>query len=252
MGLVRRKVPGSASSAVQEDRVGAAQREAERARYRKRGPPARRVDEPAGEQGGAGHPHVSEHAVDRQRHAGPAAPLHHQGEADRMVDRGEQADQEQAGTDLERGVRECGDHAGRAEAEEEDDHHGFAAPLVSNPACRKRTDAECDQPGRRIWDQFGIGNIPFVHQHECRRGRKDQNDQVIKEMAEIEEQEADAVASQRTGPPISICNTTSGAGWQDPWSMPTQGVIGEAGPESMIRRQVLVADGCRYAPPDRT
>ena len=148
---------------------------------------------------------------------------------------GEQADQEQADANLERSVGECGDRAGRAEAEEEDDHHRFAAPLVGNPARGKSADAECNQPGRRVRDQFGIGDVPFVHQHERRRGREDQDDQVIKEVAEVEKQEADAVASQRSGPPVSICKPTCAAGWRVPSSGLTQWVIGEAEPMSMIR-----------------
>ena len=66
---------------------------------------------------------------------------HQPGNADRMIDRAEEADQREADGDAERAGRKTRQNGGKAAADIEDHHHVFGAPAVAEPACRQRAEA---------------------------------------------------------------------------------------------------------------
>ena len=106
------------------DRVGDADRDRDDARHDEGDAPAAIVDQIAGDQRGARDAEIAPHAVHRQPHAGVLPFLRHHREADRMIDRGEHADHEQADADLQRRLREPGRDRRRAR-------------------CRRRTRPSC-------------------------------------------------------------------------------------------------------------
>ena len=97
--------------------------------------PAAMIDEIAGDQRRAGDAEIAPDAVHGEAHAGVLPLLRDDGEADRMIDRGEYADDEQADADLQRRLREGGGDRRRADADEEHGDHALAAPFVGEPAC---------------------------------------------------------------------------------------------------------------------
>ena len=64
------------------------------------------IDEIAGDEGGARNTEIAPDAVHGQPHTGVLPLLRHDGEADRMIDRGEDADDEETDADLQRRLRE--------------------------------------------------------------------------------------------------------------------------------------------------
>ena len=98
--------PGRRDLRPHQKRIGDADQDRDDARHDEGDAPAAVVDEVAGEQRRAGHAQVAQHAVDGDAHAGVLPLLHHDGEADRVVDGGKHADHEQPDADLERRARE--------------------------------------------------------------------------------------------------------------------------------------------------
>ena len=177
-----------------EHRVGDPEADGDHAGEHERIAPAAGVDEPPGEQRGGGNAEVTEHAVDRERDAGLRSPVHDHREADGVVDRGEHADREQSGRNLDRGVRHRRRDRARPDADEEDDHHALAAPLVREPPRRYRADAECDEPRRGVRNERGVAHAPFLGEPQRRDRREDQHEEVVEEVPDVEEQEVQAFA----------------------------------------------------------
>ena len=158
--------------------------------------PASVVDEVAGDQRRTRHAQVAPHAVDGDAHARVLPLLHHEGEADRVVDRGKHADHEQADADLQRRAREGRGNRGEPDADEEHAHHALAAPLVREPAGRQREHAEREEPGCCVFQEIGIAEAPLAVQRKRRHGGEDQREQMIQEVPEVEQQEVQALAHE--------------------------------------------------------
>ena len=117
-----------------------------------------------------------------------------------MVDRREEADGGEAERDLERRPREGGHDRARADAEEEDHDHPFAAPLVREPAGRDRGHPEGDESRRRVGDEGGVAHPPLVGEPQRGDGREDEHEEVVEEVPDVQEQEAETVARHTAFP----------------------------------------------------
>ena len=162
-------------------------------RQHERVSPAARVDQNAGQERCGGHPEIAEHAVDRQRHAGLPAALHHHRQPYGVVDGRENADREEAGRDRERRIGQRRGDRARADPEKEDDHHPLAAPLVRDPSGRDGADAEGDESGRGERNERRVTHLPLRGQPERGDGREDQHEEMVEEVPDVEKQEADPV-----------------------------------------------------------
>ena len=111
-----------------------------------------------------------------------------------MIDRGENADHEQADPDLQRRLRKAGRDRGEPDPDEEHDHHALAAPFVGEPSRRIREDPEREEAGRRVFQKLAVGEIPFARERERRDGGEDQREQVIEKVPDVEKQEMRAIA----------------------------------------------------------
>ena len=151
--------------------------------------PAAVIDEIAGDQRGAGDAEIAPDAVDGEAHAGAAPFLDHDRQPDRMIDRREDADDEQADADLQRrlGNRRC--QRGEPDADEEHHHHAMPAPFVGEPACRQRKYSEREEARGRVFQQVGVAEAPFPRQRQRRDGGEYQREQMVEEMADVEQQE---------------------------------------------------------------
>jgi hypothetical protein len=147
------------------------------------------VDEIAGQQRRAGDAEVAPHAVHRDAHAGVLPLGGDDGEPDRMIDRREHADDEQADADLQGRLRKSGGDRGEADADEEHAHHALAAPFVGEPPGRQGEQAEGEEAGSGIGEQIAVADAPLAAERQRRHGGEDQGEQVIEEMADVEQQE---------------------------------------------------------------
>ena len=96
------------------------------------------------------------------------------------------------------GVRaKAGGDRGEADADEEHAHHALAAPLVGEPAGGQREHAEREEAGRGVFQEIGIAQAPLAMQRQRRHGGEDQREQVVEEVADIEQQEMQALAHER-------------------------------------------------------
>ena len=192
----------------QEQRVGRAEADGDGAGQDEGATPAPGVDEPAGEQRGGGDPQVAEHAVDRERDAGLLPSVHDHRETDRMVDRGEHPDREQPQRDLDGGARQRRGDRARPDADEEDHHHPFPAPLVRDPSGRDGADPERDEPRRGVGDERRVAHAPLLGEPQRRHRREDQHEEVVEEMPDVEEQEVQAIARHLgRRAPDPVCGT---------------------------------------------
>ena len=82
-------------------------------------------------------------------------------------------------------------------ADEEHAHHAVAAPLVGDPAGGKREYAEGEETGRGVLQELGIAQAPLAMQRERRHRGEDQREQMVEVMADIEQQEMQALAHKR-------------------------------------------------------
>ena len=113
-----------------------------------------------------------------------------------MVDGGEHADHEQAEPDLEGRARERRGDGGEADADEEHAHHALAAPLVGEPAGGQREHAEGEEAGRGVFQELGVAEPPFAMQRQRRHRGEDQREQVVEKVADVEQQEVQALAHE--------------------------------------------------------
>ena len=88
--------------------------------------------------------------------------------------------------------REGGQDRARADAEEEDDDHPLAAPLVREPAGRNRGHPEGDEARRRVRDEGRVAHPPLVGEPEGRDRREDEHEEVVEEVPDVQEEEAEA------------------------------------------------------------
>ena len=124
-----------------------------------------------------------------------------------MVDRREHADHEQSDPDLQRRLGKSGRDRGDPDADEEHDHHAFAAPSIGEPARRIRENSEREEAGRRIFEKIAVAQVPLACQRQRRHGREDQREQMIEKVPDIQEQEMRAVAIHRSshlGPRVGV------------------------------------------------
>ncbi len=162
-----------------------------------RGTPSAVVDEVARDQRGTGDAQVAPHAVDGNAHARVAPLLHHDGESDGMIDGGKDAEDEKASADLKRRAGEGGGNGCTADADKVGAHHAVAAPLVGKPAGRQREHAECDEAGRGVSEQVGVAEAPIAVQRQRRHRGEDQHEEMIEEVADVEQQKVQALAHMR-------------------------------------------------------
>ena len=149
-----------------------------------------RIDENPGDDGGEGDAHVSPDTVHRERHAGPLrARLDHHGDPDRVIDGREHADEEQTDANLQRCSREAGEDRADADAGEEHRHHALAAPAVGQPAGGQGKGAEGDEARRRVDDELRVAEPEYRRQREGRYRRVYEDEQVVVEVAQVQEQE---------------------------------------------------------------
>ena len=182
------------SFAFEKHQVGNSEQNRNHARQEKRAAPAAGVDQKTGQQCRAGHAHVAEDPVDRERYAGTLAPVHDHGEADRMINRRKNSDQRQADTNLQRRIGKAGQDRTQTDADEKYDHHAGPAPLVGDPAGEDRTDTEGDESRGGIRDQLRVTQVPFAGQAQRRHRGEDEHEQMIEEMPQIEIQKIDLAA----------------------------------------------------------
>ena len=123
-----------------------------------------------------------------------------------MVERSEHADCEQPRGNLERGAGQRRRNRARPDAEEEDDHHAFPAPLVRDPSGRYRADAKGDEPRRGVGDERGVAHAPFLGEPQRRDRCEDQHEKVVEEVPDVEEEEVDAIASHAS-PRCPVCGS---------------------------------------------
>ena len=173
--------------------IGDADDDGDDARYPEGRAPAGGVDQGARQERRAADAEVAPYAVHRDvaAHARAAASDH--GKADGMVDRREDADGEQAGRDLERTRGERRGDRGKPGSNEEDRHHAFPAPAVRKPAGGERKETEGDEARCRIGHELGIRHPPLADQREGGDGREDQHEEVVQEVAHVQEEEMEAI-----------------------------------------------------------
>ena len=92
------------------------------------------VDQISGDQCRAGDAQISPDTVCGYAHAGIAPRHGDNGEANRMIDRGEHANHEQTAADLYRRCSKAGCDRGQANPDKEHNHHPVAAPPVCKPS----------------------------------------------------------------------------------------------------------------------
>ena len=155
------------------------------ARQDERPAPAEILRHYAGDQRRQRDAEIAPHAVD----ADLAADLLRVGDdhrrADRMIDRGEDADRKQRDTQLQRRLHEAdADHA-EADADEVDRHHVAAAPAVAEPAAQERARTEGDKARRRIGQHLRIAKAERRRHQDHGRG-ENQHRVVVDEMREVD------------------------------------------------------------------
>ena len=151
------------------------------------------IDQKAGDQRGAGDAEIAPDPVGGDAHARVAPLGGDDGETDRMIDRREDADDEEPGADLQRALGEAGGDGGEADADKEDAHHAVAAPLVRQPAGRQREEAKGEEAGCGIGQERGIADIPLAAQRQGGDRGEDQHKEVVEKVADVEQQKVCAV-----------------------------------------------------------
>jgi len=179
-----------------QGRVGNPDQDRDDARDDEGHAPAAVVDEVARDQGGTGNAQVAPHAIDGDAHPCVLPCLDDDGEPDGVIYGGEQADREQAEADLQGRARERRGKRSKADADEERRHHTLAAPLVGEPPGGQREYAEGKEAGRGVFDEVAITEAPFAIECERRYRGEDQREQMIEEVADIEQQEMQALTHE--------------------------------------------------------
>jgi hypothetical protein len=154
-----------------------AHRGAEQCRCHEGRAPADLVGKEGGDNRRQRHAQVAEYAVDADDPAGPVAGgLHQHRGADRVVDRGEQADPAQREPQHQGRARQCGGEQRKRGAEEERAHQHLAAEPLCQPALRQRDQAvEHEHAGRQRQDRPVLGaERPAGACHHQNCGRQDQ------------------------------------------------------------------------------
>ena len=128
-----------------EDHIGDAGGDGDQARQDEHRAPAPLVSQRARRDAGGGDAQIAPHAIDAQRLAQLFRIRGDHGDADRMIDRGEQSDQRQPDCQLQRRAGKAGQDRGHADAQEEHRHHAGLAPAVAQPAGGDRGRAEGDE-----------------------------------------------------------------------------------------------------------
>ena len=156
------------------------------ARHVKRRPPAEIAGQFRADPRGQRRAHVAPNGVDAQR----AAQLRgirddHRG-ADGVIDRAENAQHEQRGSQRLDTSRGRDEQAGRAVAEEVGGEQRPAAEAVRKPAHGQREQTERQECAGRKRDQLAIAAVQ-IGGHGDNRGRKDQEHEMIERMRPIHE-----------------------------------------------------------------
>ena len=106
--------------------------------------------------------------------------------------------------DLQRRAGERGADGGKADADEEHAHHAIAAPAVGEPAGGQGEHAEGEEAGRGVLQQVAVAEPPLAVQGERGDGGKDQREQMIEEMPDVEQQEVQSIAHAGSPWPPSL------------------------------------------------
>ena len=155
--------------------------------------PAEILPDHAGDQRRRRHAEIAPDAVQAHLAAELVGIGHDHRGADRMVDRGEQADRQQRRAQLQRRLHQADrDHRG-ADAGKEDHHHVAAAPAVAEPAGDQRARAEGDEARGGVRQQFRIGHAER-RPHDDDGGGEDQHRIMVDEMGGVDERDHPAGA----------------------------------------------------------
>ena len=166
-----------------EQSQGQACRHAHQPGHDKGRPPAHLIGEKAGDQGRAGDPGGAEKAGDAQSLAAIFGIPHQPGDADRMIDRGEQTHQSHAHCQADHALGQTGQDRRRAGADKVDHHHFRRAPLVAQPAGGQSGGAKQDAARQHQHHQHAIGLLPVAFQGQD-HGRKQQHEHMRVTMAD--------------------------------------------------------------------
>jgi hypothetical protein len=170
-----------------EEREEHAAQDRERAGDGEGGAPARRLHEEAGEHGGERDAEVAGEPVHADGEAGIARVLHQHRNADRVVDRREDAHERERGRQRPHARRRGHEQGRGADAEKEDDHHHPPAPEVPEASGRQRAESEHHERAHRVRHEVLPDHAPVGGDGAHRRG-EDQQEQVIQRVAGVEEQ----------------------------------------------------------------
>ena len=115
------------------------------------------------------------------------APTDQHRDTDRVIDGAEHTDQREPRCNLPGGLRQSRQHGGCADADEKQRHHAAPAPAVRQPPCRQRAGAEHDERAEGQRQHFAVAPAEF-RRHGDHHRRKDQHEQMIERVAEVEKQ----------------------------------------------------------------
>ena len=136
---------------------------------------------------------VTEGAVDAEAHALLARRGDDPGDADRVVDGGEQADQGEPREDHVRTVGETGNDGAGADSKKEDHHHADLAPAIAEPASRQGRDTEQHESEAGETQQFAVGKVEYLRQIQDGSG-VEHREHVRAGVAEVGERDRGAVS----------------------------------------------------------
>ena len=161
--------------------------ESDCARNDERRPPAYGVGERARDQRGECDADVAEDPIHSEdpAHVLPVRDEHR--DADRVVDRGEHADEREAQGDVHRSGGEAREDARGADAEEEHHHHAPPAPAIGEPACGDRKRAKGDEAAEGERQEIRVPAAELLT-HREHHGRENEHEEVVERVAEVEEQ----------------------------------------------------------------
>ena len=168
-------------------------RERDQRRHGERGTPASVLDQEARRDRRQRDAEVTGEPVHADGEARALCAAHQHRDADRMVDRRERAHQRHRRGELPRALRERDQQHRRAHAEEEDQHHPSAAPVVAQPSRGQRSQAEQREGADAIGHQVLPARNAEIGGDGADRGREDQQEHVVERMRDVEQQRRLAV-----------------------------------------------------------
>ena len=147
--------------------------------------PAKPLGYRPGHDGRERHPEIAPQSVDANGTADALGMADQHRSPNRMIDRGKEPHRRKPKRELPGRLAEAGRDRGETDAEEEHRHHVAPAPAVAQPSGRQGSGAEHDETAQRERDQLAI-RLGEIGLHAEHRGREDQHDHMIDQMADID------------------------------------------------------------------